>query len=174
VDKEGNKVGKTTGNALFLDSTPENYYAGIMSFPDETIALGFELLTEVDLSGIDEKIKTDPMGEKKRLAFEIVKMLWGNTQADKAQKEFEQTFQKRGAPSQMQTVISKQNLLPLLDLVFLTKAVTSRSEAKRLIYEKAIEVGGRKYTDPSEEIQISSSGVIIRIGKKKFIKVKSK
>ena len=46
VDKDGNKAGKTTGNALFLDSTPEEFYAGVMSFPDETIFLSFELLTE--------------------------------------------------------------------------------------------------------------------------------
>src|SRR4030066_1487933 len=51
VDKEGNKAGKTTGNALFLDSTPEDFYSGIMSFPDEVISLGFELLTEMDLKG---------------------------------------------------------------------------------------------------------------------------
>ena len=38
VDKEGEKVGKTTGNALFLDTTPDNFYGGIMSFPDEVIA----------------------------------------------------------------------------------------------------------------------------------------
>ena len=66
VDKEGNKVGKTAGNALFLDATSENFYAGIMSFPDEAIFTGFELLTEVDLTGLDEKIKKDPMGKSLR------------------------------------------------------------------------------------------------------------
>ena len=61
VDKEGNKVGKTTGNALFLDSTPESFYAGVLSFPDETIELGFELLTEVPLDGIAEKVNKEPI-----------------------------------------------------------------------------------------------------------------
>src|SRR4030066_1306032 len=60
VDKEGNKVGKTTGNALFLDSSPEDFFAGIMSFPDEIIKDGFELLTEVALTGIKEKMASDP------------------------------------------------------------------------------------------------------------------
>ena len=65
-----------------------------MSFPDETITLAYELLTEIDLTGIESKIKENPMGEKKRLAFKIVELLWGKTSAEKAQKEFEKTFQE--------------------------------------------------------------------------------
>ncbi len=61
VDKDGNKVGKTTGNALFLDSSPEKFYGGIMSFPDEVINLSFELLTEIPLEGLAEKIKVNPI-----------------------------------------------------------------------------------------------------------------
>src|SRR3990167_4739584 len=95
IDKEGNKVGKTTGNALFLDSTPESFYAGVLSFPDETIELGFELLTEVSMDKVAEKVKVSPMLEKKRLAFEIVKLLWGENNAKKAEKSFEQIFQER-------------------------------------------------------------------------------
>ncbi len=57
VDKEGKKVGKTTGNALFLDSKPQEFYAGIMSFPDEVILLSYELLTELPIDGLDKKSK---------------------------------------------------------------------------------------------------------------------
>ena len=77
VDKEGKKIGKTTGNALFLDSKPQYFYGGIMSFPDEVILLSYELLTDVDLTGLEKRIKQNPMLEKKNLAFEIVKLLWG-------------------------------------------------------------------------------------------------
>jgi len=171
VDKDGNKVGKTTGNALFLDSKPNDFYAGVMSFPDETVALGFELLTETDLSGIEEKVKKDPMLEKKRLAFEVTKLLWGEDTAKKAEEAFEQTFQKREIPTEISTIKVKLDSLPLLDLVFSTKEVSSRSEAKRLISQKAIEVEGEVKTDPSEEIRVTKAGLVIKIGKKKFVKV---
>jgi tyrosyl-tRNA synthetase len=174
VDKEGNKVGKTTGNALFLDSTPEDFFAGVMSFPDEVIALGFELLTEVPLARIEEKVEKDPMGEKKVLAFEVVKLLWGEKAAKKAKGEFEKTFQKRGTPSEVKTVFLKESSLPLLDLLFLTKEVSSRSEAKRLILQGGIDIDGAKVNDPAQEIEITKAGIIVKIGKMKFVKVARK
>jgi tyrosyl-tRNA synthetase len=174
VDKEGNKVGKTTGNALFLDSTPEDFFAGVMSFPDEVIGLGFELLTEVPLARIEEKVEKDPMGEKKALAFEVVKLLWGEKAAKKAKGEFEKTFQKRGTPSEVKTVFLKESSLPLLDLLFLTKEVPSRSEAKRLILQGGIDIDGVKVDDPAQEIEITKGGIIVKIGKIKFVKVAKK
>ncbi len=164
VDKEGNKVGKTTGNALFLDSTSENFFAGIMSFPDEVIELGFELLTEVDLTGLDEKTKSDPMGEKKRLAFEIVKILWGETEAKKAKESFEKSFQER-MPTFLKEIDAKGTLAATI-----ADEVGSKSEAKRLIEQGAVDVAGKTVTDPKFRIK---SGEEIKIGKRQFVRVRS-
>jgi tyrosyl-tRNA synthetase len=170
VDKDGDKVGKTTGNALFFDSTPNEFYAGVMSFPDETITLGFELLTEVPLQGIEEKTAKNPMLEKKRLAYEIVKLLWGEKKASIAQGEFEKTFQEKNLPTNTKTTKVGANSLALMDLIFSTKVVLSRSEVKRLISQKAIEINGKVHTNPTENIEIPDNGLVIKIGKKKFIK----
>lgn len=169
VDKEGNKVGKTTGNALFLDSTPENFYGGIMSFPDEVIGLSFELLTEVPLEGIDENIKKDPMGEKKRLAFEIIKLLWGENSAKMAQGEFERTFQKRETPENIPEVSIENKPTELVDLVAITASV-SLSEAKRLISQGAVEIDGVLKTDHHEQIT-PENNMVERIGKSRFFKL---
>lgn len=170
VDKEGKKVGKTTGNALFLDSSPSDFYAGIMSFPDEVIHLGFELLTEVDLEGIEDEIRQNPMKAKKHLAFEVVKLLWGESEAKSAQEAFENTFQKKETPTEIKEIKVKENTLALLDLVFATKLVESRSEAKRLIQQKAIDVDGSLKDDPTEQVEIGD-GVTLKIGKSKFVKI---
>jgi tyrosyl-tRNA synthetase len=170
VDKDGDKVGKTTGNALFFDSTPNEFYAGVMSFPDKTITLGFELLTEVPLQGIEEKTAKNPMLEKKRLAYEIVKLLWGEKKASIAQGEFEKTFQEKNLPTNTKTTKVGANSLALMDLIFSTKVVLSRSEVKRLISQKAIEINGKVHTNPTENIEIPDNGLVIKIGKKKFIK----
>jgi tyrosyl-tRNA synthetase len=165
VDKEGNKVGKTAGNALFLDSTPENFYAGIMSFPDEAIYLGFELLTEEPLVGLEGKLTKDPMGEKKRLAFEIVKMLWGEKLAKVGQEIFEKAFQER-KPEYTLEVEGRDSLATTIAPF---TSLASVSEAKRLIGAKAVEVGGRVVTDPTYKI---NPGDKIKVGKKTFLKVK--
>jgi len=165
VDKDGKKVGKTTGNALFLDSTPENFYAGIMSFPDEVISLSFELLTEVSLEKIEEKIEKDPMTEKKRLAFEIVKMLWGEELANKSQNKFEDTFQERKPEFDIKVNSGKTIALTIAPFT----SLTSISEAKRLIRQKAVDVNGKVIDNSS---YIVRKGDEIKVGARTFLKAK--
>jgi tyrosyl-tRNA synthetase len=165
VDKDGQKVGKTTGNALFLDSTPENFYAGVMSFPDETIELGFELLTEVPMDGIAQKVKASPMLEKKRLAFEIVKLLWGEEGAKKAQKSFEQTFQEK-APNFNIKVKAGDSLAKTI-IPFTTRQ--SMSGAKELIKQNAVDLNGKTVTDGSVKIEVGDE---IKVGERTFLKAK--
>lgn len=165
VDKDGKKVGKTTGNALFLDSTPENFYAGIMSFPDEVIYDAFELLTEIELDGLGEEIKKDPMRMKKKLAFEIVKLLWGEESAKSGESEFSRTFQK-GEASFDTEIELKENLITTIAP---HTALKSLGEAKRLVSQGAIEVNGETITDFDHSIKIGDK---IKIGKKIFGTIK--
>lgn len=170
VDKEGNKVGKTTGNALFLDSTPEKFYGGVMSFPDEVLALSFELLTEVPLEGLEEKIKTDPMGEKKRLAFEVVKLLWGINSAQNSQNDFESVFQKREQPKSVQEIEVRGGKLEAGNLIEEVGLAKSISEAKRLIRQGAIDIDGKTVTNPNEEV-VPKDGMVIKKGKNTFVRI---
>lgn len=165
VDKDGKKVGKTTGNALFLDSNPSDFYSGIMSFPDEVIALGFELLTEVSLEGVAERVKKNPMLEKKNLAFEVVKLLWGGDNAKKAQQSFEKTFQERKPEFNIKVDAGKTLAETITD--FTSKG--SKSEAKRLIKERAVDVNGIKMEDTNYQVQ---AGDEIKVGARTFLKAK--
>ncbi len=165
VDKEGKKVGKTTGNALFLDSKPNDFYAGIMSFPDEVIELSFELLTELSLEGVRERAKKDPMGEKKRLAFEVVKLLWGEGKAQTAENSFEETFQEKRPEFNIKVESGKTIIDTIAD--FTSKG--SKSEAKRLIKQRAIDVNGKVIDDAS---YIVKSRDEIKVGSRTFLKAK--
>lgn len=161
VDKEGKKVGKTTGNALFLDSKPQDFYAGIMSFPDEVILLSYELLTEVSLEGLEKRIKANPMLEKKNLAFEIVKLLWGEKLAKKAALTFENNFQKREAEYTEEIKLQKslaETIAPFTNL-------KSTGDAKRLIQQGGITINGDVVTDLNYK---TKKGDRIKIGKKIF------
>lgn len=168
VDKKGEKVGKTAGNALFLNASAVDMFGGVMSFPDEAILPGFELLTETE---IPKGIKKDPMKLKKKLAFEVVKIHHSEKLAEKAQKEFEQVFQKRKTPSKMPVFQSRKKKWSLVDLLVDSKLTTSKSEAKRLIKQGAVDINGKTMTDINQKIVIKS-GDVVRCGKRKFIKIK--
>lgn len=174
VDAKGDKVGKTTGNALFLDSTPEQFYGGIMAFPDEVIVLGFELLTEVpfDAEKIEKEVQKNPMSVKKGLAFEIVRLIWGDEAAHKAQEEFERVFQKREMPETAEEVrVRVRDSVKIADFLVENNLVPSMAEAKRLIKNGAVDIDGVTVKDPKEEIALKN-GMIIKIGKNKFVKIK--
>lgn len=105
------------------------------------------------------------MNEKKRLAFEVVKLLWGEEKADKAQKNFEQTFQEK-KPEYI-THIEKGSTLE--KTIARISTIGSLSAAKRLITQKAVDVDGQVIIDPNFEIK---GGEKIKVGKKIFVKVK--
>ncbi len=161
VDKEGKKVGKTTGNALFLDSKPQDFYGGIMSFPDEVILLSYELLTELPLTGLEEKIKLNPMQEKKNLAYEIVRLLWGEKLAKKAALTFENNFHKREVEYSLEIKLQKT----LADTVAPFTNLKSAGDAKRLIQQGGLTINGDVVSDLNYKIK---KGDKIKIGKKIF------
>jgi tyrosyl-tRNA synthetase len=182
VDKEGNKVGKTTGNALFLSSTPPEMYGGIMSFPDEVIVPAFELLTNVPIETIKEleTAKANPMDLKKKLAFEIVKIIYGESKAKKAQEDFGKQFQKKTEPSEIPLT---PNALPpgkypaakfLHWLIPTCASCASISSTERLIEGGGtVIINGQRINDPHSIIDFKG-GETIWVGKRDIFKARAK
>jgi len=180
VDSKGEKVGKTAGNALFLNAAPSEMFGGIMSFPDEVIPLAFELLTKVPLALIEQhrkaiqNDKVNPMDLKKQLAFEIVKLYHGGDLAKAAQAEFERVFQKRQAPlDDLLIYYIKAGDWNIVDLLLETKLAPSKSEAKRLVRQGGVEVDGKQLSVISCQLSVKN-GMIIKAGKRRFVKLKLK
>jgi len=179
VDAQGKKAGKTAGNALFLNLSASNLYGGVMSFSDEIIGLSFELLTlkpMAEVMKIKKQLKsgkTNPMRLKKRLAFEIVKLYHDKKKAQEAQAEFERVFQKRKEPKKPRLFQTSQTKVSLPKLLVDSRLAKSYSEAKRLIRQGGVDVLGKKIQDIGFRVKIKN-GLTIRVGKKKFIKIKKK
>lgn len=176
TDSVGNKIGKTEGNVIALTSKPSDLYGMIMNLPDDVIIKCFEYITDAPMTEIknyDLSLKRgeNPMLLKKKLAYTIVRMLNNDKEAQTAQKYFEEAFQKRELPSDIPELLIKDSKLNLTDLLMNTKLAKSRSQAKRLIMEKAVEVGGEIITNP-QEIIILKNGAIVRVGKHRFVKIK--
>jgi len=171
------KMSKSLGNYIGVDEPPQEMYGKVMSIPDSIMLDYFELLTDVsdeEIAEYKEKMSSgeiNPMVIKKRLAFEIVSQFHGIKEAQQAEEYFTRVFQKREAP---------EEVVPLTELagdnVALTVALAraglakSRSEARRLLEQGAIEINGRKVT---EDLALSSiaKGSIIKVGKRRFASV---
>lgn len=166
------KMGKTEGNLIALTEKPNEMFGKIMAWPDEMIVPGFTLLTDVSLEEVQKSQKQNPMALKKKLAKEIVTQLHSEKEALEAEKEFKRVFQKRELPSQVPTLkIQVKGSIPVTDLLFNLKLASSKSEAKRLVNQGAVEINEQKVKDPSEKKTLEN-GDVIRVGKRKIIKVK--
>lgn len=176
TDSSGKKMGKTENNMVALDQSPEEMFGRIMSWSDNLIIPGLEIITDIKLSEI-ESIQKDlnegknPKDIKTKLAFEIVKMYHGESSAKKAQETFENTFSKGGVPEDVLEVFASSDTL-LVDTLLAEKIISSKTDFRRLIAEGAITNmdTGEKISDT----EIVSTPGIYKIGKKRFIKIKSK
>lgn len=173
VGTDGKKMSKTSNNCIWLTDTPKDMYGKIMKVRDELISNYFEFFTNMPMSKI-KKIKKElavnPMTFKKQLAFEITKQFHSEKKAQKAQKHFEQVFQSRGVPKKVKSQKLKVKSWNIIDLLLEAKLVSSRSEAKRLIKQEAVKINN-KAMKQLNNVTITS-GDIISIGKKKWLKIK--
>lgn len=152
--KTGKKLmNKSEGNCLGLNDNPQEMFGKILALPDEAIEPVFRLCTNIDLSKIN--FSGHPMELKKKLALQIVSELHSENAAQKAQEEFEKTFQKGEVA---ENLIREIKVRPgkITDQLVEAGIVASKSEAKRLEDQGAI-----------EQIQPG----LYRIGKKRFVKI---
>jgi tyrosyl-tRNA synthetase len=177
ADESGKKMGKSEGNVVFLDESPENMYGQIMSWPDGVIAAGFELCTNVDmdeLRDIQAQLQSDtvnPRDLKMRLALEITKTNHGGKKADIAQDYFIKTIQKKEAPAEARSIELKLERINIIDLLVEANLASSKGEARRLIEQKGVKADGNIVDDIKYEVELTVKGVLIQKGKISFVRV---
>ncbi len=158
------KMSKNYGNYVGLDEKPEEMFGKIMSVPDSLINKYFELLTD-----INPPKKLNSYKSKMLLAETIVGMYHSPTLAKKAQEEWVRVFSKKEAPENTKELRIKNKELRIMELL-IASGVSSKSEARRLIKQKAVKINDA-VKDDSEEILKLKSGEIIKIGKHRFFKI---
>ena len=166
VDKNGEKMGKTTGNMLsFMDSADEKFKK-IMSWSDDMILLGFELLTDVDLEGIQSRLTSgeNPRDIKFDLAYTLVSRFHGDTETQKSKETWVREVGQDQKPKDIPTISLKESFLKTLT----DGTGESKSQIKRLVKERAIRINDEKISD---EYYSLARGDIIQIGKKRWFEV---
>jgi tyrosyl-tRNA synthetase len=178
------KMSKSLNNHIGISEPPREIYGKVMSIPDLLIVDYFELVTDVpeeEIAEFKEQLKThsvNPMNLKKRLAHEVVRQFHGKQAADEAQEYFTQVFQKREMPNEIHTTVELRGTGTLRANAEVWRDITSllsdaglaksRSEARRLLAQGAIEVDGEKV---STDKVILKDGSIIKVGKRGFLKM---
>ena len=176
------KMSKSLGNYIGINEAPVDMYGKIMSIPDKLMATYFSLLTDVpeqELVKIEKSINENqihPRDIKKRLAKEIVTIYHGYSLANDAENHFEQVFQDKMDPENIQNLFIpadelKENKLWIVKLVKITKSLKSTGEAIRLIKQGGIRINHKKITNANTDLTIKD-GDILRIGKLNFYRIK--
>ncbi len=174
------KMGKSVGNYIAIDEPPSEMFGKVMSIPDHLIVDYFELLTDIsdeNVAAIRESVenrKQNPMDHKLRLAGEIVAQFHSPGAADAARAEFQRVFSAREQPQDVPEFALVFDGDPAtLDMVAVlvdSGLAPSRSEARRLVTQGAVEVDGARVTGFQWPVR---PGAIVRAGKHRFIRLTS-
>lgn len=157
------KMSKSAGNYISLSASPADMFGKIMSVPDSLIPKYFELLTDRDMT------EPDPYRAKLILAETLTEMYHGTKNAEKAKEHFVGAFSKRIVPDDIPSFSLSQKKMKLSD--FLVRAgISSKSEARRLILQNAIQIN-QETVFLDDEI-VFAPGDVVKIGKKKFLRIK--
>jgi len=178
VNEKGEKIGKTTGNAIFLDTPADNLYGEIMALSDDFIYPGIELLTSIPLANLSQNIKKDPLKWKKNLAFEITKLLHGKDIANSVARKFENIVQKKQLPSDIPLSPKpiKAGIYKISQVPYLIGISVSISQTKRLISQGGLKFQNQTIKNPNLTVRINGGETIQvgKVGKGKIFKIKTK
>jgi len=165
------KMSKSLGNYIGVAEPPNEIYGKVMSITDNLIMDYFELVTDVpdeELAEFKHKLGDsgfNPMPLKKRLAREIVTQLYDQKAASEAEEHFTRVFQERKLPEEIEE--GTESNVNLRDYLVINRLAKSRSEAKRLIEQGAVDVDGKKITDLNWTFP---KGTTIKVGKRGHIR----
>ena len=184
TDSQGKKMGKTAGNAVWLDpnkTSPFEFYQYWRNVGDADVLKCIRMLTFLPLEQIDEMDHWE--GEqlnkaKEILAYELTSMVHGAEEAEKAQSAARQLFSgvadhENMPTTQLDAALVKDGKVGLLAAMVGAKLCGSNREARQLVQQGGVLVDGEKVTDPTLGLTVEQlqNGVVIKKGKKTYHKV---
>jgi tyrosyl-tRNA synthetase len=174
------KMSKSLGNYVGITEAPGEMFGKMMSMPDELMWSYYELVTDrtpQEIAVLKNEVASGalhPMDAKMRLAQEVISDFHGEDAARKAAENFQRVFRDRLAPEEVRVQRLPLPNLPMTisAVVFICNLATSRSEAARLVKQRAVEMDGVIIDDPLKSIDLNKpQSFVLRVGKKKFVRV---
>lgn len=171
------RMSKSLGNYIGVTEPPAMMFGKVMSLPDGVMALYFRLVTDAapeDLARVERALadgSTHPMELKKELGRRIVGLYHGPAAAARAQEAFEAQFSRGEVPEDLaefsrESLLRAENRKPtVLDAIVASGFAPSRSMARRLVDQGAVEIDGEKVTEQLLPVQVDA-GWVIRVGRR--------
>ena len=164
-------------HCISLTDDPKNMYGKVMSIPDNLILRYFELLTDVSTEQLRDYQKelesgqVNPRDYKMTLARIIVTEYYSLEEAQNAEQEFINIFQKKGVPENIEEITVNEGT-SLIDFIAEKGLVQSKGEAKRLIQGGGVKIDNEKVTDIGQKIGFNGNdSLILQVGKRKFARL---
>ena len=171
-----NKMSKSLGNYIGITEMPKDVFGKVMSVSDDLMWRYFSLvlcMAEEEIGLLKDAVKSGrrhPRDVKDELARRVVAKFHGTESGDAESAEFARVFSKKELPSDIPVLKLTAADASLIEALVKAGLAESNSEARRLIQQGAVEVGGQKVTDPKSRPDMPD-GTIIRCGKRGFAKI---
>lgn len=171
-----NKMSKSLDNYIGIEEPPDQMFGKIMSISDELMWRYYELLTDTSIDEVNAmKLRCragadNPRDLKVGLAKSIITDLHSKQAADQAEEEFNRRFVKKEVPDEVEEITVPSGSYPIAQLIADVGLATSKKEAKRLIEQGGVKINGKKVVTAAD-IEIDRNGVLLQVGKLKFLKV---
>ena len=187
TDSQGHKMGKTAGNAVWLDpkkTSPYDFYQYWRNVGDSDVLKCIRMLTFLPLEQIDEMDKWEGSQlnrAKEILAYELTALVHGEEEAKKAEESAKALFGAGGDSTNMPTSVLtdadfENGSINVLSMLVTTGLCPSRGEARRLVQQGGVTVDDVKVASIDESLareRFEGEGIIVRKGKKVFHRVKA-
>ncbi len=182
TDSQGNKMGKTAGNAVWLDpnkTSPYDFYQYWRNVGDHDVLKCIRMLTFLPLEQIDTMAAWEGAQlntAKEILAYELTKMVHGQEEADKAQTTAKALFAQGSSKADMPaTQLTAEDFtdgkIGLLKLMVTCGLCKSNREARQLVKQGSVQINDEKVTDEAatfDEAAFSGEGIVLKKGKKTY------
>ena len=176
TNSEGQKMGKTAKGALWVareKTSVYDFYQYFYNIQDKDVETLLRLFTRIPLDEIKGLVESDIIAAKKRMVFEITKLVHGEEEAKNAVSMAENLFANGGDNAPVVELEKGEFPMNICDLLFKTNLAPSKSEGRRLVQGGAVTFKNERVS--AFDLQISADdigdGALLKKGKKNFIKV---
>jgi tyrosyl-tRNA synthetase len=172
------KMSKSYGNAIGIADAPREIFGKVMSISDALMWMYYELLSDLSLAEIEELKEQVMLGKlhpklaKETLAMEIIERFHSEAEAVAARDEFERVFSRKQIPDEVAEIeiAAPSAGIALVDVLVQANLCASKSDARRMIEQHAVEVDGAKATEITAKLSAGSK-VLLKVGKRRFARV---
>lgn len=173
------KMSKSYNNYIGISDTAQDIFGKTLSIADNMIYTYYELASDVsndELISVKTKLADpgiNPRDIKRALARTFVRMYHSEEAATQAQEEFDKIFIKKEIPDEIEEVSLSGEIkeINILDLILKVNFAPSKGEARRLVQQGGVTVNSEKVDDIAVIIKLDSE-IILKVGKRKFVKIK--